>query len=137
MAFFLMGAWTGILLFHVFVVVPIASQTLTRDSLGKFALNVQDRFHIWGMVLCTLSTVLFLISQEFAAFTLSLVVLVSLLIAEILRRRIRRLLLLIKDKPQNPQLKRRLFDLYRLVAYTTYTQGVAGLGVAIIGLLRL
>ncbi len=132
----LLSFWMGVLFFHLLVVVPVATKVLEREKLGEFALSVQEAFHRWGMILTALSTVLLVLSESYAGALLSGLVFASVLSSEFLRRRVRRLLTAFKTDPSD-EVKREIFNTYRLIAYVTYTQAIAGLVALIIGWLRL
>lgn len=132
----LLSFWMGVLLFHTTVVVPVASRLLKRETLGEFALSVQNSFHRWGLILTALSTLSLAVGEAYASTLLSAVVFASLLFSEYLRRRVRRLLKRYREE-KSEDVKRAIFETYRFVAYATYTQAVAGLGAILIGWLRL
>ncbi|NPA79881.1 MAG: DUF4149 domain-containing protein [Thermotogae bacterium] len=133
----LLGMWMGVLLFHVLVVVPVSSRLLGREQLGEFALAVQRKFHLWGIVLSALATLSLLLGGETSATVLATVVLASVLFSEYLRRRVRSILKELRRSPNDSKLKGSLFETYRFIAYATYTQAIAGLGAIVIGWLRL
>ena len=136
MGYTLLSVWMGALLFHVVVVVPSATQVLSREKLGEFSLLVQRSFHTWGLVLTALSSALLILGGETSGAILSAVVFASVLFSEYLRRRVRGLLRRYREE-RSDALKGEILSTYRFVAYATYTQVVAGLGALIIGWLRL
>jgi len=132
----LLAFWMGVLFFHLMVVVPVATKVLDKEKLGEFALSLQGAFHRWGTVATALSTALLVLAGAYAGALLSGMVLISVLSSEFLRRRVRRLLTVFKTDPSD-EIKREIFNTYRLVAYVTYTQAIAGVAALIIGWLRL
>ncbi len=117
----LVSMWLGISLFYTITITPAAFRRIPRDKVGDFLGETFPNYYRWGVLLFSLSCVLFLITHRFLSLFLSIISLMFIIFSELLRGRIRKAASEIKEKPDDENLKIYFFNLHRISAYLNFT----------------
>lgn len=119
--YILIAGWVGISLFYTAVITPSAFKGISSDNVGNFLGLVFPKYYKWGMFFFLISCIIFLFSREYIESFLSFIGLLFLIFAEILRVRIRKTRMQLKENPSDTELKRLFIDLHRFSAYCNFT----------------
>lgn len=113
--------WLGISLFYTITITPAAFRRIPRDKVGDFLGETFPNYYRWGMLLFSLSCLSFMITQRFLPLFLSIISLIFIILAELLRGKIRKVANEIREKPEDENLKIYFFNLHRISAYLNFT----------------
>ncbi|MEO0138943.1 MAG: DUF4149 domain-containing protein [candidate division WOR-3 bacterium] len=119
--YMLIAGWLGISLFFTAVITPSAFKGIPSDKVGDFLGLIFPKYYKWGMFLFLVSFAIFLFSREYIQSFLSFIGLLFMIFAEILRIRIRKTRMQLRENPTDTELKRLFIDLHRFSAYCNFT----------------
>ncbi len=131
----MVSLWLGISLFYTVVITPSAFNTVPGEHIGRFLSKTFSAYYRWGMVIFTLSSLIFVSKLLLTQAFLSFVSLTLVVFSEYLRKRIRVLRGEIEKNPEDRDLKFQFFNMHRLSAYSNFTTIFASATIVVISAL--